>query len=86
MSSQKVTSLTAYRNRDSLELVEYLAKRCDTDDMRGLFVVSIDRKGRLRAHATGKCKEDIDLVMGKILSLTVKRAATSGRLDDPTKL
>lgn len=78
MKGQKVTSLASYRNRDTEELIGYLGKRCKVDDLKGLFVVSVDPSGKLRAHASGCCNDDLDDFMGKLLTLAMRRAAVAG--------
>jgi hypothetical protein len=81
----KVVNLAAWKNKDSRVMAEYLRRRAEADDLRGLFVISIDRKGRERVHATGELKDDSGRALATILSLSVKMTAAAGGFDEPTR-
>lgn len=74
-SDATVTSLAEWRARDAAKLLEYLQARLKANDLRGLVVQSLDRRGKERVHMTGVYKADPAKALGAALSLSVRMTA-----------
>ena len=82
MPLRNVTSLAAYRNKDSAEVLQYLQTRLERGDLRGLVIQSIGRDGKERVHMTGVYKDDPSRALGAALSLSVRMTASAGGFED----